>query len=58
MIKRFFAEESGMEMVEWAIVGVFFAVAGATLWQTLSGKIGTALTTIGDQVSGGGGGGN
>lgn len=55
MIKRFLIEDSGMEMVEWAIVGVLFAVAGAALWTGLSGQVGTALTNIGNTVAGGGG---
>ncbi len=49
-IKRFVREENGMEMVEWAIVGVVFALAAALLWGTLKDDIGTALTNIGDCV--------
>ncbi len=33
---RFLAEEDGMEMIEWAIVAIFFAVAGATIWGEVS----------------------
>ena len=39
MIKRLYSEEEGMEMVEWAIVAVFFAVAGSFIW----GDVATAL---------------
>jgi Flp pilus assembly pilin Flp len=49
-MKRLVREEDGMEMVEWSIVGVVFALAGALLWSTLSGSIETALEDIGDCV--------
>lgn len=50
-LKRLVIEEQGMEMVEWAIVGVVFAVAAAVLWTTLQGDIDAALTDIGDTVN-------
>jgi Flp pilus assembly pilin Flp len=50
-IKRFAAEDEGMEMVEWAIVGVIFALAAALLWGSLRDDINVALTDIGDCVS-------
>jgi len=46
MLKRFLKEENGMEMVEWAIVGILFAVAGAVGWQALAGQVGTTLDTM------------
>ena len=49
-MKRLVREDDGMEMVEWSIVGVVFALAGALLWSTLSGSIDTALGNIGDCV--------
>ena len=55
MIKRFIQEDSGMEMVEWAIVGVLFAVAGAAFWGTLATNVGNALGQIQGQLNGGGG---
>jgi Flp pilus assembly pilin Flp len=50
-IKRFVREESGMEMVEWAIVGVVFAVAAAAVWTTLSERLDAALGTIEDTLN-------
>ena len=50
-IKRLVVEDHGMEMVEWAIVGVVFAVAAAALWGTLRGNIEAALLDIGDEVN-------
>ncbi|MEN8182055.1 MAG: hypothetical protein ABFS46_05925 [Myxococcota bacterium] len=49
-IKRFAREDDGMEMVEWAIVGVVFALASALIWSGLRDSINTALTDIGDCV--------
>ena len=31
-LKRFVNEDAGMEMVEWSIVGVVFALGAATIW--------------------------
>jgi len=53
MIKRFVMEDDGMEMVEWSIVGVVFALAAALTWGTLGGSIATALGNIGTCVGGG-----
>ncbi len=50
MLKRFIADESGMEMVEWAIVGSVFAIAGVLAWGALAGRVESALTTIGDAI--------
>lgn len=50
-LKRLVREDEGMEMVEWSIVGVVFALAGALLWTQLRGNINTALTSIGNCVS-------
>ena len=49
-IVRFVREDEGMEMVEWSIVGVVFALAGALLWSTLKKDISTALGDIGNCV--------
>jgi Flp pilus assembly pilin Flp len=50
-IVRLVREDEGMEMVEWSIVGVVFALAGALLWTSLKTNINTALTNIGNCVS-------
>ena len=49
-IVRFVREDEGMEMVEWSIVGVVFALAGALLWGTLKDDIKTSLGNIGNCV--------
>ena len=49
-IARLVREDEGMEMVEWSIVGVVFALAGALVWTAMKNNINTALTSIGDCV--------
>ncbi len=51
-LRRLVREENGMEMVEWAIVGVVFALAAALVWSNLGTSIGTALGKIGGCVDG------
>jgi Flp pilus assembly pilin Flp len=50
MLKRFLEDESGMEMVEWAIVATVFAIGGVALWGGLNTRIGNALTTVGNAI--------
>ena len=50
-MKRLATEEEGMEMVEWAIVGVVFAVAAAAFWGSLATSVDLALTDISDTVT-------
>jgi Flp pilus assembly pilin Flp len=50
-LTRLVREEDGMEMVEWAIVAVVFAVAAAAFWSTLSTAINTALQSVSSKVA-------
>jgi Flp pilus assembly pilin Flp len=50
-IKRLVLEEDGMEMVEWAIVGVVFAVAAAAFWGDLANSVDGALGAIEAEVT-------
>ena len=50
--KRLIVEDDGMEMVEWAIVGVVFAVAAAAFWASLAGNVNTAIGTIEAEIAG------
>ena len=52
LLKRLVIEDDGMEMVEWSIVGVVFALAGAILWTTLNQDISDAMTKLGNCVNG------
>jgi len=49
-MKRLLVEEDGMEMVEWAIVGVVFAVAAAGFWTRLAGNVDGALVKVENAV--------
>jgi Flp pilus assembly pilin Flp len=51
LFKQLLLNDEGMEMIEWAIVGVVFAVAAAAFWGTLSGSVNTALTAISNEVT-------
>ena len=46
MIKRFIREDDGMEMVEWAIVGVVFALAAGLYFADLAPAVDTALNRV------------
>jgi Flp pilus assembly pilin Flp len=50
-VKRLVNEQDGMEMVEWAIVGVVFAVAAAAFWGDLATNIDAALGSIETKVN-------
>ena len=50
-VNRLVREQDGMEMVEWAIVGVVFAVAAAAFWGDLASNIDSALGKIEDQIN-------
>ena len=50
-LKRLVVEEDGMEMVEWAIVGVVFAVAAATFWANLADDINAAIGKIEAEIN-------
>ena len=51
-MKRFLHEEEGLEMLEWAIVALLFAVAGAATWGLLGTTISTQLGGINTSLSG------
>ena len=51
-IARFVRGEEGMEMVEWAIVGVVFAVAAATFWGDIATAVDGALDKIAGKLEG------
>jgi Flp pilus assembly pilin Flp len=50
-VQRLVREQDGMEMVEWAIVGVVFAVAAAAFWGDLATNIDSALGKIETKVN-------
>ncbi len=51
-VKLFLREEEGIEMLEWAVVALLFAVAGAATWGLLGTQISTSLGGIKTSLSG------
>ena len=49
-ISRFIKDESGLETVEWAIVGGLVVAIGAALFGTIGTGSKTALTTLNTEV--------
>ena len=45
-IKRFVREESGLETVEWAIVGGLVVAVGAIVFTLIGGDVKTSLETL------------
>ena len=51
MLKQFLQEEEGMEMVEWALVAVLFALVAGGAFTALSGDLTESLVGIGQQIA-------
>ena len=45
-IKRFMLDESGLETVEWAIVGGIIVAVGAAIFITIGGDVLRGLTSL------------
>ena len=45
-IKKFIVDESGLETVEWAIVGGLIVAVGAAFFVTIGGHVSTGLTSL------------
>jgi len=50
-IKKFMLDDSGLETVEWAIVGGIVVVAGALIFSTIGGDVSTALGKLQTQTA-------
>jgi len=50
-IKKFMLDESGLETVEWAIVGGIIVVAGAVIFSLIGGDVKTALGNLNTQTT-------
>ena len=46
LMKRFVVEEEGMELLEWAIVAVLFALVAGAVFATLGTTVSSALTDV------------
>ena len=45
-IKRFVSDETGLETVEWAIVGGIVVAVGATVFVAIGGDVSRGLTSL------------
>jgi pilus assembly protein Flp/PilA len=45
-IKKFMLDESGLETVEWAIVGGIVVAVGAAIFVGIGGDVGSALNKL------------
>lgn len=52
-IKNFFANETGLEMSEYAVAAALVIIAGVVLWQGLGNAIVTKITALTTAVSAG-----
>ena len=51
MLKNFWHDEDGLEMVEWALIGAFVAGIIVAAWQTIGGRVETTMTNIGNSLT-------
>jgi Flp pilus assembly pilin Flp len=51
MIKNFIFEDDGMEMVEWALVAVLFAIVAGLAFTQVGTAVTGALTETANQVT-------
>ncbi len=51
MIKRFFRDETGLELSEYAVAAALVALAAVTAFQLLGTSIGTKITTLANTVA-------
>ena len=49
-IKSFMLDESGLETVEWAIVGGIVVAVGAAIFVTIGGDVSRGLTSLGNET--------
>jgi Flp pilus assembly pilin Flp len=47
MLKRFWQEEDGLEMVEWAMIGALIAAIILAAWGGIGTKVKNAMNRIG-----------
>ena len=52
MIKRFITEESGLEMVEWAVVAVGIVLLAIVAFNLVGGNVQTAMSAVASQTGG------
>jgi pilus assembly protein Flp/PilA len=51
MIRKFFQDETGLELSEYAVAAALVALAVITAFTTLGTNIGTKITDLGSKIS-------
>lgn len=52
MIKRFFRDETGLELSEYAVAAALVAIAVVGAFTALGGAISTKITALGNTING------
>jgi pilus assembly protein Flp/PilA len=55
MLKRFFRDETGLELSEYAVAAALVAITAVLAFQTLGGNIATKIGELADVIVGEGG---
>ncbi len=50
LVKRFIKDESGMETLEWALVGALVVLGFVAIWGAFGPKIETVFTNMGSEL--------
>jgi Flp pilus assembly pilin Flp len=50
MIKRFFSDETGLELSEYAVAAALVALAAVVAFQALGSNIGTKIQSLADTI--------
>ena len=50
LVKRFIKDESGMETLEWALVGALVVLGFVAIWGAFGPKIGAVFTDMGAEL--------
>ncbi len=50
MLKKFFRDETGLELSEYAVAAALIALAAVTAFTTLGGKIRDAITNLSGKI--------
>ncbi|MES2391017.1 MAG: Flp family type IVb pilin [Acidobacteriota bacterium] len=51
IVSNLIVEESGQDLIEYALVAGLIGLAAVTAMNTLAGKIGTAFSSVGSQLT-------
>ena len=55
MLKRFFRDETGLELSEYAVAAALVAIATVVAFETLGENIGAKITELGETILNGSG---